>query len=87
MAVLRPWVGKVQVDTVDFMPGKNFGDFFCIHTDETKVITFEGFTLLQGADKNTGIFFNADKIFVRISPGHFQNKLPFSHTDFYIKRF
>ena len=82
----EPWIGKVQVDAVNFMFGENVGDLFRIHTDETKVITFKGFTFFQGADKNTGIFFNADKIFVRVPSGHFQNKLAFSHTDFYIKR-
>ena len=64
-----PWVGKIQVNAVDFWFGKYFRQFSCIHADKAdirQIWKFFGVKFFYCPKQDAGISFDSDKVDIRI---------------------
>ena len=92
MAVLRPWIRKIQVNALDLIRSKHLLNMLRIHTDKEKIsksnpfLFFIGFPALDRTDQNTGELLNPNKINIRISSGKLRDELSLTHTNLNVDR-
>lgn len=80
MAILWPWIRKVQIDLLYLPWFKNFCQLLCIHTHKENIWKLQLCPFLQRPQQYAGIPLDPDKIHLGISGSHFHNKTAFSHA-------
>ena len=81
MAVLRPGIGEVQIDPVDLSLPEYLVNIFGIHADEFQIGKLIFLHFLDRTEQDTGIFFNAHIVDLRIWFGEGMQETSLSHTD------
>ena len=89
MACFRPRIWKIQENLIHFLRCEHLFHISCVHADKPDIgqsFIFLCIKLFQRSQKHTGITLDSDKVHIGMSLCHIQNKLPLTHSDFYIDR-
>ena len=86
VTVLRPRIGKIQVNAIQLSLRENVFQIFCIHADQANVRQLFLLQLLNRAQQHAGIFFDTDKVDFRVKARHIHQETSLAHADFHINR-